>query len=169
MKLARSAVLMLALATAVGACDDDDDPTGNNNVTVAELAGSYDIDSFIYTADDGSGSFNLTPVGLGLQSITVQTNGNFSGVLVFPDPQTGNPTPFNIGGTIVLSGSNGLTINFDQATQALGILDASETGTFTWNENLEVLVLTLTEVTAPAGTPGFAGEDSNLTMTVTRM
>ena len=170
MKLARSVVAIMAIA-ALAACDDDDDNgTGpGDDIVVADLAGSYQIGSFTYDHDDSNESVNLTPLGMGVTELEVEADGSFTGTLVFPHPSTGEPTPFPIGGDISISNADDdeadLTIAFDAATQALGLLDASETGTVSLSGN--TLTLVLTEVTVPQGLPG-GGANANLIMVATR-
>lgn len=168
MKIARNVALMLAVAFAVGACDDDDPTDEGGDIVVADLAGSYSVSTFEYEEDDTGNSFDLRDAQLGLTEITVQSNGDFDGTLAFPQGT------FAIGGTILLSNTTStggtLTINFDAATQALGVLDAQEIGTFTWDASSETLTMVLTEVTVPAGTPGLTAEaNADLTMVVTRL
>lgn len=165
MKLARNAVVALALAASVIGCDDEDDPTDSDPIVVSDLAGDYTISSFTYTPDAGGTPLNLTALGLGVTELNVEASGAFDGTLVFPHPATGENTPFPIGGTIAISNADeddaDLTISFDAATQALGILDASESGEIEVDDG--TLIMTLTEVTVPEGLPG-GGADADLTM-----
>lgn len=173
MKLARSFVAIMAIA-ALAACDEEEDPTdpngGGDAIVVADLAGAYQIGSFTYDVDDSDDVLNLTQIGMGVTQLTVQSSGAFTGTLRFPDPATGTPTDYPIGGTIVLANATAsnadLTINFDAATQALGILDASESGTVSLSG--DDLTLTLTEVTVPDGTGPLAGLEADLIMVATR-
>lgn len=167
MKLARNAVVALALAASVLGCDDDDDPTDSDPIVLADLAGDYTISSFTYIPDDGGNNVNLTTLGMGVTELTVASNGSFDGTLVFPHPTTGQPTAFPIGGTIAISNADDddadLTINFNAATQALGILDASETGSLDLDRGDGTLTMRLTEVTVPQGLPG-GGANADLVM-----
>ena len=166
MKLARSVVVALAIAGSVVACDDDDPNDPNEPITTADLAGDYTISSFTYTPDAGGSPINLTALGLGVTDLAVEADGDFEGTLRFPHPATGEPTNFPIGGTISIANETttdaDLTIAFDAATQQLGILDASETGSLEL-DNDGTLTMTLTEVTVPQGLPG-GGADADLVM-----
>lgn len=166
MKLARNAVVALALAASVLACDEEGPNEPTNPIVTADLAGEYTISSFTYTPDEGGAPINLTGLGLGVTELTVETDGDFDGTLRFPHPATGEPTDFPIGGTISIANATttdaDLTIAFDAATQALGILDASESGSLEL-DNDGTLTMTLTEVTVPQGLPG-GGADADLVM-----
>ena len=165
MKLARSFVAIMAIA-ALTACDDED-PTETDPIVVADLAGEYTISSFTYIPDAGGANVNLTSLGMGVTELTVESNGAFDGTLVFPHPSTGEPTAFPIGGTISIADADeddaDLTISFDAATQALGILDASETGSLNLDRGDGTLTMRLTEVTIPQGLPG-GGNNADLVM-----
>ena len=166
MKLMRSlAPLAAVVLLTAGMCDDDStDP--DNDITTADLAGDYTISSFTYTPDAGGAPINLTGLGLGVTALSVEADGSFEGTLRFPHPATGTPTNFPIGGTISLANETttdaDLTIAFDAATQALGILDATETGSLGLASD-GTLTMTLTEVTVPAGLPG-GGAEADLVM-----
>ena len=168
MKLARSFVAVMAIAALAG-CDEDD-PTDPDPVN---LAGVYAVTSFTYTADSGAPSVDLAGIPAaqggpyGILDMTVASDHSFEGVLRLPT--AGGPMNFDIGGDITLSGTNTITIAFDAATQALDILDPSETGTYSFVGS--TLTITLPDVSfdfgALAGTP--SGEvASNLTIVGTR-
>ena len=155
MKFTRSFVAIMAIA-ALTACDDDDDPTDEGDV----IAGEYTVSEFRYTADAAGGpTVDLAGIGAaqggpyGILEMTVDTDNSFAGVLRLPT--AGGPQNFNIGGDIELSGSDNITIDFNAATEALGVLDPEESGTYDLNGN--TLTITLPDVSfdygALAGTP----------------
>ena len=149
MKLARSFVAVMAVA-ALTACGEDD-PTDEG----PSLAGSYTVSSFTYTPDAGGSGVDLaslTAAGCpcGILSMNVAADNSFSGQLKFP----GRPTA-TITGDLILSGSNNITIDFDQAVHDATDLE-DESGTYVMNNN--TLTITLPDVTfdygALTGNPG---------------
>lgn len=166
MKLARSFVAIMAIASLT-ACDDEDggtDPEPN-------IAGTYTVSEFRYTADSGAPSVDLAsiPAGsggpYGILSMTVAADNSFEGSLKLPT--AGGPMTFDIGGDIELDGDD-ITIDFDAATEALGVLDPEESGTYAMAGN--TLSITLPDVTFNFGSFGGADEDvdANLEITGTR-
>ena len=153
MMLKRSFVAIMAVA-ALTACDGDDDDDDDVN-----LEGVYAVSSFTYTADSGAPSVDLAGIPAaqggpyGILSMTVQEDHSFSGSLKLPT--AGGPQTFPIGGDITLTGSNDIRIDFNAATQALGVLDPFEEGTYDLDGN--TLTIELPNVTfdfgALAGTP----------------
>lgn len=166
MKLARSFVALMAVA-ALTACDDDGD--GDDPVN---LAGVYTVSEFRYTADSGSPSVDLAGIPAssggpyGILDMTVDEDHSFEGTLKLL--VNGVPMTFDAGGDIVLTGDDNIRINFDAATQALGILDAFEEGTYSMVVN--TLTITLPNVTFNFGAFGGANEsvDSDLRIVATR-
>lgn len=167
MKLARSFVAIMAVAALV-ACDED--PTDPEEVS---LAGTYTVSTFAYQADAGGDPVNLAliPAGsggpYGITTMTVAADNSFNGSLRLPTAN--GPVAFPIGGDITLSGSNGISIEFDAATNALDQLDPVEAGTYSMVGN--TLTITLPDVTfdfgALVGTPT-GDTPSSLTIVGTR-
>lgn len=141
MKLARSFVAIMAIA-ALTACDDDDDPTD----TDPNIAGTYTVTEFRYTADQTGGpSVDLAsiPAGsggpYGILTMTVASDNSFTGSLKLPT-STG-PQTFPIGGDIEFTGGSNVRIDFNAATDALGQLDDFEDGTLTMSGNTITIIL----------------------------
>lgn len=148
MKLMRSlAPLAAVVFLTAGMCDDegddDQDPT---------IAGVYTVSEFRYTADSGSPTVDLASIGAaqggpyGITSMTVDADNSFSGVLRLPT--AGGPMNFPIGGDIDLDGDD-ISITFDDATNALEILDPVESGSYTMVNN--TLTITLPDVSFDYG------------------
>lgn len=167
MKLARNAVMVMFMAAAVVACDEEGDPTG---IEVSALAGVYSVQTFEYEADDGSNSFDLATVPAqqggpwGIISMTVETDGSFEGVMKLPSG--GTIQTFPVGGNIQITGDNTMRIDFDAQTDSLGILDDFEDGTFSLSGN--TLTLVLTNVTFDFTLSGAEPEPADLTIIATR-
>ena len=128
MKLARSFVAIMAVAT-LAACGDDPDEED------VDLSGVYTVSQFRYQSDANAGlAVDLASIPpssggpYGILDMTVEEDHSFEGTLKLL--VNGVPTPFDAGGNIELTGGNGIRINFDAATQALGILDPFEVGTY---------------------------------------
>ncbi|MBW3554110.1 MAG: hypothetical protein KY466_11395 [Gemmatimonadetes bacterium] len=167
MKLARNAVMAMFLAATVAACDEVGDTTGPD---VSALAGVYSVQTFEYVADDGSNSFDLATVPAqqggpwGIVSMTVETDGSFDGVMKLPSG--GTIVTFPVGGVIQITGANTMRIDFDAETDARGILDDFEDGTFSLNDN--TLTLVLTDVTFDFTLSGAEPVPADLTIVATR-
>lgn len=167
MKLVRNAVMVTFMAAAVAACDDDGDTTG---IEVSALAGVYSVQTFEYEEDDGDNSFDLATVPAqqggpwGIISMTVATDGSFDGVMKLPSG--GTVQEFDVGGDIEITGDNTMRIDFDAQTDALGILDDFEDGTFSLNGN--TLTLVLTDVTFDFTLSGEEPVPADLTIIATR-
>ena len=165
MKLARSFVALMAIG-ALTACDEDDPTDSDPNI-----AGVYTVSEFRYTADSGAPSVDLASIPAssggpyGILSMTVASDNSFEGSLKLPT--AGGPMTFDIGGDIELDGDN-ITIDFDAAPEALGVLDPEETGTYVMTGN--TLSIELPDVTFNFGSFGGANEnvDANLEITGTR-
>lgn len=142
MKLARNVIMVMFLAATVAACDEGGNGTG---IEVSALAGVYSVQTFEYVADDNSNDFDLATVPAeqggpwGIIDMTVATDGSFDGQLRIP--VQGEIRTFDVGGQIVILTDNTMRIDFDQATQALQILDPSEEGTFSLSGDNLTLVL----------------------------
>lgn len=153
MKLARSFVAIMAVA-ALAACGDDDPLPPEDNI-----AGVYSVSQFEYTADEGGQSVDLAGIPItsggpyGILSMTVAADHSFTGSLKLPTAQ--GPATFPIGGDIALTGSNTITITFDEETNELEQLDPVEVGTYSMVGN--TLTIELPNVTfdfgAISGTP----------------
>ena len=167
MKLARNAVMVMFMAAAVAACDEEGDPTG---IEVSALAGVYSVQTFEYEADDGSNSFDLATVPAtqggpwGILDMTVATDGSFEGEMKLPTPQ--GVQTFAVGGDIAITSDSTMRIDFDAQTDALGLLDDFEDGTFTLNGN--TLTLVLTNVTFDFTLSGGEPVPADLTIIATR-
>lgn len=110
-------VLMLA-ATGFVACSDDAG-TDPDDVTLADLAGSYTVQGFTYTADsDPNTTVNLITAANATLSVTLLANGMFSGLLNAP-ALTGTAADVPIAGTLVLRGNNRADVDFDAATNTV--------------------------------------------------
>ena len=126
MKLARSFVAIMAIA-ALTACDDDDDPTDED----PNIAGDYEVSEFRYTDDDNAAITidlaSIPPAGggpYGITEMTVATDNSFDGTLVLPGAGA-----IPIGGDIDFTGDTEVRIDFNEATDLLGVLDDFEDGT----------------------------------------
>ncbi|MEN8374579.1 MAG: hypothetical protein ABFS34_03955 [Gemmatimonadota bacterium] len=106
----------LVLATLVVACSDDSGGTGPGEVTLADLAATYDVLSFTFTADGNSAlSANLIQATNATLTVTLLADGSFSGLLNAPAlTETTDDVP--IGGTLTLTGDDTASIDFDAAT-----------------------------------------------------
>ena len=136
MKLARSFVAIMAVA-ALGACGDEDPEE-------TTIAGVYTVSEFRYTSDaqdgpevDLAGIPESSGGPYGILSMEVEEDHSFAGELMLP----GFAAPYAIGGDITLTGSNGIRIDFDAATQALQILDPFEVGTYAMVNNTLTIIL----------------------------
>lgn len=167
MKLARTFVAIIAVA-AVAACEED---PADEGPTLADFGATWNVQSFTYVADaDASKTTNLSAIPAtqggpyGITSLTIATNGSFTGNLRLP----GSPIdPIPIGGQIVLGSGNNLTVDFDAATEGTGVL-SDESGTFAFSNNRQTLTLVLPDVTFDHSLSGQAGEESDLTIVATR-
>lgn len=124
----------VAALTAIAACSDDNGGTGLDEITLADLAGSYDVQSFTFTADDESETIDLIGAG-GTLSLTLLQTGSFTGLLNAPFlTGTNNDVPFD--GTLTLTGNNTAEVDFDAGTGLLFMdIDISfefDGSTFVW-------------------------------------
>lgn len=109
----------VAALVAIAACGDDDGGTGVDEVTLADLAASYTVQSFTYTADnDPDKSVNLIQATGATLSVTLLSTGSFTGLLNAP-PLTGTNDDVPIAGTLTLTGNNTATVDFDASTNLL--------------------------------------------------
>ena len=93
-------MLAAALALGVGvACSDN----GTDNVTIADLVGTWNATTFIITNPHGVQSVDLVGMG-GSFTLTVMANGSFTG------QQDLLGQVDNFGGTIVLTGNHTMTL-----------------------------------------------------------
>lgn len=153
--------LLLALILPLAACGDDDEPTGNDD-PVAELAGTWTAQSFVYTADDDPNTtVDLTqlPGGLGIQSLTIAADGSFTGTVALPDV-----------GNVPLSGSlsnvtgSSMTITFTgAAAQAL-----TNPLVVSYTLSGDILTFEADDVTFDFTLQGNAEVPANLTVTLVR-
>ena len=135
MKLTRTFVAIMAIA-ALTACDDEDDPTDEGD---PNIAGDYDVSEFRYTDDDNAAiTFNLASLNppLGITSMEVASDNSFSGTLVLPEFGA-----IPIGGDIEFTGDEEVRIDFNDATDELGVLDDFEDGTLELEDNTITIVL----------------------------
>ncbi|HSH45283.1 MAG TPA: hypothetical protein VK966_05480, partial [Longimicrobiales bacterium] len=126
-----------------------DDPADPDPDPEAELAGSYDVQTFRYDADDSDQSLDLALIPAaqggpwGILEMTVETDGAFDGTMKLPTPA--GVQEFDVGGDIEVTGPGTVRIDFDTATDALGVLDDFEDGTYAISG--DVLTLVLPDVT----------------------
>lgn len=114
-------LLLAALIVPLMACGSSNDSTGNGNDPLAALVGSWTTQSFTYTADaDASVTFDLKSVGLGIQSLTVASDGSFTGTIILLDDQ-GQPQTISLTGSLSSVTATSLTIHFTGA--AATVLD----------------------------------------------
>jgi hypothetical protein len=110
--------ILLRASAGFVACSDDDG-TGLDDVTLADLAGSYSVQGFTYTSDaDPNTSVNLISATNATLSVTLLSNGSFSGLLNAPS-LTGTADDVPIAGTLTLTGNNTADVDFDAATNLL--------------------------------------------------
>lgn len=106
MRLLRIAVTgALAIGFAMG-CSDSNEP--QTNVTIADLVGTWNATSIVYTDNATDQSINAYALGARLQ-ITVAADGSYTGSLTEPFG-----APQAISGTIIIQG-NTITITDDAA------------------------------------------------------
>jgi len=97
-------LLPLSLALALGAALACSDSNGTSNVTLADLAGTWDATQFTLTNPaDGSQSVDLIGMG-GSFTLTINASGAFSGT------QTILGTTDTFSGTIQLSGNHSMSL-----------------------------------------------------------
>lgn len=108
----------VAAFVAIAACSDDDGGLGPGEVTLADLAASYEAQTFTFTADDDSESpINLVGSG-GTLSLTLLADGSFDGLLNAPMlTGTNNDVPFD--GMLTLTGNNTAEVDFEAGTGLL--------------------------------------------------
>ena len=159
---ARSIALLLALLVPVAACGGDDDDSDADPLD--QLVGTWTTQSFTYTADaDPSTALDIFALaGLGIQTITVNADGSFSGSLILPDEQ-GQPQQIPLTGTLDNVTQGTLTINFTgAAAQALSDLDAS------FDVSNDILTLVATDVSFDFTLQGNAPIPADLTIVLVR-
>ncbi len=111
--------LLTLTATFLVACGDDNGGTGPDDVTLADLAGSYTVQGFTYTADsDPNTSVNLITAANAEMSVTLLANGTFTGLLNAP-ALTGTSSDVPIAGTLILKGNDRADVDFDATTNTL--------------------------------------------------
>lgn len=122
MRVARKALPLLFLgAFLFAACGDDDDGTGPDGVTVADLAGSWTATQLQFTAADGSASVDLINDLGGSFVLQIQSDGSFTADVSVPGQD-----PFQLPGSVTISGST-LTVDFAQDVPPFNDFDASFT------------------------------------------
>ena len=110
-----TAAVLLGLTAAIAACGDDG-TTGPDQVTLADLAATYSVQSFTYTADsDPNTTVNLIQATGATLTVTLLSSGSFSGLLNAP-PLTGTTDDIPVAGTLTLNGNNSATVDFDAST-----------------------------------------------------
>jgi hypothetical protein len=109
-----SFVLAFTLVGAAACGDDDDGGTGVD--PLAQLVGSYTVQSMVYEADaDSNVRFDLIPAGFGIQSFNITAAGTFTGQLLLPGVEDAIP----LTGTLAVT-SNTIAVDFTGASaQAL--------------------------------------------------
>ena len=140
MKLTRTFVAIMAIA-ALTACDDEDD--GDPEL---DISGDYEVTEFRYTADANAAmTVDLASIPpqqggpYGITSMVVADDNSFEGEIVLPTP--GGPLPFDVGGDIEFTGGDDVRIDFDAATDQLGLLDDFEDGTLELENNTITIIL----------------------------
>lgn len=109
MRVARKALPLLFLgAFLFAACGDDDDGTGPDGVTVADLAGSWTATQLQFTSTEGLGSVDIIQDLGGSFVLQIQSDGSFTADVNVP--QMGS---FELPGSVTISGST-LTVDFAQ-------------------------------------------------------
>lgn len=120
MKLLRATGVLLLSTFALTGCDE------STGVELADLAGAWVATQFEYEEIGGAG-FVIDAISTagGTVTLDVQESGSFAGTIRVPGlthhPQTGEVITVNIGGTIDLIDDENLSIDFDQATEMLGL------------------------------------------------
>lgn len=110
-----TAAVLLGLTAAIAACSDDGS-TGPDQVTLADLAATYSVQSFTYTADsDPNTTVNLIQATGATLTVTLLASGSFSGLLNAP-PLTNTNDDVPVNGTLTLNGNNSATVDFDAST-----------------------------------------------------
>ena len=118
MRTNRTLAGTITMLAALAACTDDDGGMGPDEITLVDLAGSYEAQSFTFTDDDGSNSsINLIGAG-GTLSLTLLQTGDFTGLLNAPF-LTGTNQDVAFDGTLVLTGNNMAEVDFDAGTGLL--------------------------------------------------
>ena len=110
---------MVLVAAGLAACGDDDGGTGPDEVTLADLAATYSVQSFTYTSDaDPNTSVNLIAATGATLTVTLLSNGTFTGLLNAP-ALTGTANDVPIAGVLTLTGNNTAEVDFDATTNTL--------------------------------------------------
>lgn len=135
MKLHRAAGALALLGTLLAGCDDGGTEPG---IVTADLAGSWDASSFRYTdANDPSLSFDIITQAQGTLHLDIAESGAFNGQVRIPGvtvhPETGETITVDVAGTIEVTSSTTVDVDFDAATEAMGLF-SDFTATFTLNE-----------------------------------
>ncbi len=111
----RSRVLpaALALIVATAACSDDDNGTGPDPENpIDALVGSYQTQSFKYTADANPElTVDLATLGFGITELTVNADGSFAGTATLEIDGQFQSIPAN--GTLSNVTETSLTLNFE--------------------------------------------------------
>jgi hypothetical protein len=141
MKFTRTFVAIMAIA-AVTACGDDDED-GDPEL---DISGDYEVTEFRYTADANAAmTVDLASIPpaqggpYGITSMVVADDNSFEGSITLP---TGaGPVTFDVGGDIAFTGGDDVRIDFDDATDELGLLDDFEDGTLELEGNTITILL----------------------------
>lgn len=81
-------VIAALLAAGLAACDSGS-PMESDMMTLADLAGTWEVTSFSYTSNDNPAmAFGLIQAG-GVSTLSIQPQGNFTGTILLPDAITG--------------------------------------------------------------------------------
>jgi hypothetical protein len=120
MKPLRNASALVLAALALTACGES-----TTTVEIADLAGSWSATQFEYE-DQSVPGFSVDAISDagGTLNVTVQESGAFSGDLRIPGLTVdgmGQTITVPVGGTFSINGST-LSVDFDAATEALGLL-----------------------------------------------
>jgi hypothetical protein len=111
----RLLLIPLLVAFALPGCggdDDDDNGSGPDLITMADLAGDWDVTMYLATSvDDPQLQFELIAAG-GSMEVLVQQSGAFAGTATFPDPDLGELVTIPFGGTLSLESQSELYADF---------------------------------------------------------
>ncbi len=107
----RLPAIALALLVPLAACSDDDGDNGTEPTPLSALVGSWTTQSFKYTAVANPDlTIDLATLGAGINSLTVNADGTFSGSATLEIE--GEFTTIDANGTLTEVTTSSLVINF---------------------------------------------------------
>lgn len=110
----RSSLFAVALTglIVVAGCSDDDEPAGPGDDPIAALVGSYQTQSFRYTAVANPDlTVDLAALGAGVTALTVSADGSFQGQATLEID--GDLVSIDANGTLTNVTATSLTLNFE--------------------------------------------------------